>query len=117
MLQAILFLSIDQQEWMIGPSPQTSLLVSDLLDRAMQIKLLLDCERALIDSMPANPILRRRAELHPNQYWKAAFRKLDQLDSAVELVDLATPPGRHLEAFSGNRRQQYSIRINNQYRI
>ena len=83
----------------------------------MQIKLLPDCERALFDSTPANPTLRRRAELHPNLLWKVAFRKLDQLDSAVELVDLATPPGRHLEAFSGNRRQLYGIRINNQYRI
>ena len=39
----------------------------------------------------------------PNQIWNVAFRKLDQLDSAVELADLATPPGNRLERLSGNR--------------
>jgi len=53
----------------------------------------------------------------PKQIWKVAFRKLDQLDSAVELVDLATPPGNRLEALSGDRKGQHSIRINDQYRI
>jgi len=56
-------------------------------------------------------------KLCPNQIWKIAFRKLDQLDSAVELVDLATPPGNRLEGLSGDRKGQHSIRINNQYRI
>jgi len=53
----------------------------------------------------------------PNQIWNVAFRKLDQLDSAVELADLATPPGNRLEGLSGNRKGQHSIRINDQYRI
>jgi proteic killer suppression protein len=53
----------------------------------------------------------------PNQIWNVAFRKLDQLDSAVELIDLSTPPGNRLEALSGDRKGQHSIRINNQYRI
>jgi proteic killer suppression protein len=53
----------------------------------------------------------------PKQTWSVAFRKLDQLDSAVELVDLATPPGNHLEALSGERKGQHSVRINDQYRI
>jgi proteic killer suppression protein len=53
----------------------------------------------------------------PNQIWSVAYRKLDQLDSAVELEDLATPPGNHLKALAGDRKGQHSIRINNQYRI
>jgi proteic killer suppression protein len=53
----------------------------------------------------------------PNQIWSVTYRKLDQLDSAVELVDLATPPGNHLEALSEDRKGQHSIRINDQYRI
>ena len=53
----------------------------------------------------------------PNQIWNVAFRKLDQLDSAVELIDLAAPPGNHLEGLSGDRKGQHSIRINDQYRI
>ena len=53
----------------------------------------------------------------PAQLWNVAFRKLDQLDSVVTLNDLRVPPGNHLEKLSGNRKGQYSIRINEQYRI
>jgi proteic killer suppression protein len=49
--------------------------------------------------------------------WKVATRKLDQLDSVIALDELRAPPGNRLEALSGNRRGQYSIRINEQYRI
>ncbi len=53
----------------------------------------------------------------PKQIWNVAFRKLDHMDTAEELVDLATPPGNCLEALSANRKGQHSIRINNQFRI
>jgi len=46
-----------------------------------------------------------------------AARKLDQLDSAQVLEDLRIPPGNRLEALSGDRKGQHSIRINDQYRI
>lgn len=46
-----------------------------------------------------------------------ARRKLRQLDSATELRDLAAPPGNRLEALRGDRKGQYSIRINDQWRI
>jgi toxin HigB-1 len=46
-----------------------------------------------------------------------ARRKLDQLEAAVELRDMASPPGNRLEALSGTRRGQHSIRINDQFRI
>lgn len=39
------------------------------------------------------------------------------LDSAVELKDLRSPPGNRLEALSGDRAGQHSIRINDQWRI
>ncbi|HXR33114.1 MAG TPA: type II toxin-antitoxin system RelE/ParE family toxin [Verrucomicrobiae bacterium] len=48
---------------------------------------------------------------------RAARRKLRQLDSAVELRDLASPPGNRLEALKGERQGQHSIRINDQWRI
>ena len=48
---------------------------------------------------------------------KAAERKLVMLDSAVTLADLAASPGNRLEKLSGNRVGQYSIRINDQWRI
>jgi len=53
----------------------------------------------------------------PQQLWKIAVRKLDQLDSAEALDDLRIPPGNRLEALKGDRQGQYSIRINEQYRI
>jgi len=53
----------------------------------------------------------------PNQIWNVAQRKLDQIDSATELIDLAIPPGNRLEALSGKRDGQHGIRINDQYRI
>jgi proteic killer suppression protein len=53
----------------------------------------------------------------PQNLWNIAFRKLDQLDSAVTLDELRVPPGNRLEALSGARKGQRSVRINNQYRI
>jgi len=53
----------------------------------------------------------------PQNLWKIARRKLDQLDSVIELKELKIPPGNRLELLSGNRSGEYSIRINEQYRI
>jgi toxin HigB-1 len=46
-----------------------------------------------------------------------ALRKLDMLDSAEKLTDLRAPPANRLEALSGDRKGQHSIRINDQFRI
>jgi proteic killer suppression protein len=48
---------------------------------------------------------------------KAAQLKLDRLDAATSLKDLAALPGNRFEALSGDRKGQYSIRINDQWRI
>jgi proteic killer suppression protein len=48
---------------------------------------------------------------------KQALRKLDMLHHARDLNDLRTPPANRLEALTGNRRGQYSIRINDQWRV
>lgn len=48
---------------------------------------------------------------------KIALRKLLMLDNAQCLNDLRVPPGNRLESLGGERKGQYSIRINNQYRI
>jgi len=53
----------------------------------------------------------------PKNLWNIAIRKLDQLDSAVTLNELRVPPGNRLEALSGDRRGEHSIRLNDQYRI
>ena len=49
--------------------------------------------------------------------WEIASRKLDQIDSAESIDDLRIPPGNRLERLKGDREGQYSIRINEQYRI
>lgn len=46
-----------------------------------------------------------------------ARRKLDLLDAAVELRDLASPPGNRLETLRGDRAGQHSIRIDQQWRV
>ena len=48
---------------------------------------------------------------------RVALRKLRQLDAATRLSDLASPPGNRLEALRGDRKGQYSIRINDQWRV
>ena len=48
---------------------------------------------------------------------RIALRKLLQLEIAKSLSDLKIPPGNRLERLTGNRMGQYSIRINEQYRI
>jgi proteic killer suppression protein len=53
----------------------------------------------------------------PQEFWPIAARKLDQLDSVQSLEELKVPPGNRLEALSGHRRGQHSIRINQQYRV
>lgn len=48
---------------------------------------------------------------------RVARRKLLQLHAVINLLDLRVPPGNMLEALSGNRKGQHSIRINAQWRI
>ena len=53
----------------------------------------------------------------PNDVMKVAHRKLTQLNSAIDLNDLRIPPGNRLEALSGDRAGQHSIRVNDQWRL
>jgi proteic killer suppression protein len=53
----------------------------------------------------------------PQNLLSVASRKLDMLNQADVLTDLRVAPGNHLEALSGDRAQQHSMRINNQYRV
>jgi proteic killer suppression protein len=56
-----------------------------------------------------------------NRRWaaisKVALRKLDQIESSINVFDLRVPPGNRLEALKDNRIGQHSIRINDQFRI
>jgi toxin HigB-1 len=53
----------------------------------------------------------------PESIWRVARRKLDQIDSVTTIEELSVPPGNRLEQLTGDRDGQYSIRINEQYRI
>ena len=48
---------------------------------------------------------------------RVARRKLLQLHAATDLASLRVPPGNQLEALKGNRKGQYSIRVNDQWRV
>jgi toxin HigB-1 len=60
---------------------------------------------------------RRPSRRLPGTIQQIAYRKLVQLDAATRLETLSIPPGNRLEALSGNRRGQHSIRINDRWRI
>jgi toxin HigB-1 len=53
----------------------------------------------------------------PGSIQKAALRRLWILDAAGTLEDLQSPPGNRLESLKGARQGQYSMRINNQFRL
>ena len=53
----------------------------------------------------------------PQSIQRIALRKLIMIDNVQSLEDLRIPPANHLEKLEGDREGQYSIRINEQYRI
>ena len=53
----------------------------------------------------------------PVDVQRRAKLRLDRLDAASELGDLRVPPSHHLEKLSGDRVGQYSIRVNQQWRV
>ncbi|MFK7846080.1 MAG: type II toxin-antitoxin system RelE/ParE family toxin [Rhodothermales bacterium] len=64
-----------------------------------------------------NIFARKRVKRYSLVIQKLAQRKLNLIDGADRIEDLRVPPGNRLEKLSGNRKGQYSIRINNQWRI
>ena len=57
------------------------------------------------------------SRVYPANIQKTALRKLLLIDAAQSVNDLRTPPGNRLEKLAGNRKGQYSVRINDQWRI
>jgi proteic killer suppression protein len=60
---------------------------------------------------------RQRVRRLPPDIQRRALRKLLMLHAARRLEDLSAPPGNRLERLSGDRAGQYSIRVNEQWRI
>ena len=60
---------------------------------------------------------RRARSACPAAVWPVVRRKLTQLNRVRDLRELAIPPGNRLEAMRGLQAGQYSIRVNQQYRV
>ena len=60
---------------------------------------------------------REKVRKIPSDLQRVALRKLRMLDAAVNLEDLKVPPANRLEKLKGRREGQYSIRVNDQWRI
>ena len=60
---------------------------------------------------------RHRSRKLPQNIQQMAYRKLRMLNNAIDLNDLRIPPANRLEKLKGDREGQYSIRINEQWRI
>ena len=79
---------------------------------------------------PGRPVIQSFADRDTEQVWqrrqvrrwgtdlqRTAYRKLVMLDAATDLRDLAVPTANRLEKLKGSRTGQYSIRVNDQWRI
>jgi len=60
---------------------------------------------------------RERSRKLPSDIQQVALRKLRMINNAKNVTDLRIPPANRLEKLSGNRTGQYSIRINDQWRV
>lgn len=58
-----------------------------------------------------------RSRKFPVELQKRAKMRLDRLDAATDLSDLRVPPSHRLEKLSGDRAGQYSVRVNEQWRV
>jgi proteic killer suppression protein len=69
------------------------------------------------DAETAKVFDRRFSLRLPGDIQSVALRKLRMLNNAVDVSDLLSPPANRLEKLSGDRRGQYSVRINDRWRI
>jgi toxin HigB-1 len=60
---------------------------------------------------------RQRTRRLPSDIQRVALRKLLMLDAATTLEDLRVPPANRLEKLKGDREGQWSIRVNDQWRV
>ena len=69
------------------------------------------------DTQTQQIYLRQRSRKLPPDIQQVALRKLRMINNAISLTDLRVPPANRLEKLSGDREGQWSIRINDQWRI
>ena len=73
--------------------------------------------RSFNDKEAEKIVKRERSRKLPEDLQRTALRKLRMLNRAMNLNDLRVPPANRLEKMKGDRSDQYSIRINNQWRV
>ncbi|MCH8828272.1 MAG: type II toxin-antitoxin system RelE/ParE family toxin [Planctomycetes bacterium] len=73
--------------------------------------------RGFRDRRTENIFRRERVKRFSPLIQRAALRKLAILDAVESLADLRVPPGNRLEKLKGDRKGQYCIRVNDQWRI
>jgi proteic killer suppression protein len=73
--------------------------------------------KAFKDSETERIYSRERSRKLPPDIQQVALRKLRMINNARNIIDLLIPPANRLEKLSGNRTGQYSIRINDRWRI
>ena len=73
--------------------------------------------RSFCDQRTESIFRRERVKGLSRDVQRAALRKLLVLDAAESLADARVPPGNRLEKLKGNRKGQYSIRVNDQWRV
>ena len=87
------------------------------LDGINGIRYALRMIRSFRDRETEKVFARERSRRLPPDVQKRAHKKLLLLDAAETLDDLRVPPGNRLERLSGERAGQYSIRVNDQWRV
>ena len=73
--------------------------------------------KSIRDSETQKIFRRERSRRLPPEIQQTAYRKLRYLNNAKDLNDLRVPPSNRLEKLKGDRAGQYSIRINDRWRI
>ena len=73
--------------------------------------------RSFKDKEAEKIFYRERSRKLPSELHRVALRKLRMLNRAAIINDLRVPPANHLESLKGDRSGQFSIRINDQWRV
>jgi len=73
--------------------------------------------RSFRNKLTADALDGKAGKGFPSNILRIARRKLEMVNAASILEDLRSPPGNRLEALTGDRKGQHSIRVNDQYRI
>lgn len=73
--------------------------------------------KSFADKDTENIFNRQRPKKIPQDIWARAHRKLILIHAVEDVNNLAFPPGNRLEKLAGERQGQYSIRVNDQWRI